>query len=165
VALIIEDGSGVANANSYADLDFIRAYAASRRVELPEDDDVEGFAIDAMDAIEARKYQGVRSYPGLQPLSFPRIGVVTEEGEYAPDAVPTLLKRAQAQLVVYRAAGIDLFPAGNAEPAIKRDKTGPLETEYFEGGGDPSPSIPLADILLEPLERGQGAFTLSTVRV
>ena len=166
MALIVEDGSNVPNANSYADVAFIRAYAEQRRLPLPDNDaDVEAFAINAMDAIESRSYGGRRTY-NPQLLAFPRSGLETEEGEYAPNAIPSRVKKAQAQLVAYRAAGIDLFPSGNAEPAIKVDKVGPLTTEYFDTGGSiGGPAIPLADALLGPLERGQGAFTLSTVRV
>lgn len=166
MALIVEDGSNVPNANSYADLAFIRAYAAQRGFALPDNDaEVERFAINAMDAIEARTYGGRRTY-NPQLLSFPRVGLETEEGTYAANAIPSRVKKAQAQLVAYIAAGIDLFPSGNAEPAIKIDKVGPLTTEFFDTSGSlGGPAIPLADVLLGPLERGQGAFTLSTVRV
>jgi hypothetical protein len=165
MTLIVETGEGVPTANSYVDIDFIRAYAASRRVPLSNDNEIiEGFAIDAMDLIEARKFKGVRTYTD-QPLAFPRSGVITEDGQYATNAIPSILKRAQAALVVYRSQGVSFFATENVEGAVKREKIGPIETEYFDGASSFAPSVPLADVLLEPLERGQGRFSLFTVRV
>jgi hypothetical protein len=155
MTLIVETGEGVPTANSYVDIDFIRAYAASRRVPLSNDNEIiEGFAIDAMDLIEARKFKGVRTYTD-QPL----------DGQYATNAIPSILKRAQAALVVYRSQGVSFFATENVEGAVKREKIGPIETEYFDGASSFAPSVPLADVLLEPLERGQGRFSLFTVRV
>lgn len=163
--LIVETGAGVPNANSYADVAFIREYAGLRRVPISDDNAIiEGYAIDAMDLIESRKFKGVRTYVD-QPLAFPRTGVRTEDGLYASNAIPSILKRAQAALVVYRSQGIEFFGTVSGEGAIKRDKVGPLETEYFEAPSTIGLSIPLADSLLAGLECGQGPFSVFTRRV
>ena len=165
MALIVEDGSGVANANTYADLDFIREYAANRGVELSDDDAVlEPVVFRVMDFIESREFAGRRVF--IDGLAFPREGITIDGVLIPPSVVPLGLKRAEAQLVIdVSITGVDLMPSANAAPMVKREKVGPLETEYFAPDGVGGPEIPLASALLAPFMRGQGAFSFRTVRV
>lgn len=165
MALIVEDGSGVANANTYADLEFIRAFASARGVELSDDDAVlEPVVIRVMDFIESRTFNGLRVF--VDGLSFPRSGIIIDDVAIPANAIPLGLKRAEAQLVIDVAVtGVDLMPSGNATPQVKREKVGPLETEYFASDAIGSPDTALASALLAPFIRGQGAFKFSTVRV
>jgi hypothetical protein len=165
VTLIVEDGTGVANANSYADLDFIRAYAASRGVTLSDDDEVlEPVVINVMDFIETRCFNGVRIY--ADGLSFPRSGIVIDGVTIPSNTIPLTLKRAEAQLTIDVAiSGVTLMPSGVSAPQVKREKVGPIETEFFAADAIGAPDIPLASALLAPLECGQGGFAFRTVRV
>lgn len=165
MALIVEDGSGIANANTYADLEFIREYASLRGVELSDDDAVlEPVVFRVMDFIESRDFGGRRVF--IDGLSFPRAGLAIDGVDIPADAIPLGLKRAEAQLVIdVSITGVDLMPSANAAPMVKREKVGPLETEYFGPDGVGGPEIPLASALLAPFMRGQGAFTFRTVRV
>lgn len=165
MALIVEDGSGVANANTYADLAFIREYAAARGAVLSDDDTVlEPVVIRVMDYIESRCFNGVRIF--VDGLSFPRGGIVVDGVEIPANAIPAGLKRAEAQLVIDVAInGIDLMPSANSAAQVKREKVGPLETEYFAADAIGAPDIPLAAALLAPFMCGQGAFSFKTVRV
>jgi len=74
MALIIEDGTIVAGADSYATLAVLRAYALKRGVTLSAvDADLEVLAIKAMDYIGSfeDKFQSARTDPVNQLLSFP----------------------------------------------------------------------------------------------
>ncbi|WLJ71190.1 hypothetical protein [Sphingomonas phage Birtae] len=165
MALIVEDGSGIANANTYADLDFIRAYATARGVSLSDDDAVlEPVVMNVMDFIESRSFNGTRIY--IDGLSFPRAGIAIDGVSIPANVIPSQLMRAEAQLVIDVAiTGVELLPSGNSEPIVKREKVGPLETEFFAPDAIGAADTPLASALLAPFIRGQGAFTFKTVRV
>lgn len=155
MALVIEDGTGVAEANSYVTEAEIVAYALSRGVVIPADK-AEVNAIKAMDYFFTLCLTGELAYPGVQFTLFPRRGLV--EGDTDPDAVltiPAMVKLAQMQLAMDAFGGVDLTPSRNAEPALKRRKTGPLEREYFEQS-DFTPNLPLASAMLAPFLCGQG---------
>lgn len=164
MALTIEDGSIVANANSYNTVAEIRAYATARGSSLPVDDaDVEVLAIQATDYLESlyKSYQGYRTDPANQNLQWPRTGVVLyDDYEVAPDEIPTLLKNAQAQATV-EAYEQDLLP--NSTQLVKKEKVDVLEVEYMDGSSD-SVSFPKVDALLKPLFNPSAGFSVRTVR-
>lgn len=151
--LVIENGSNVAGANSYATRTEIIAYAALRGVAIADEAATDVLGIKAMDYIERQKYKGVPTYgaPGItQPLQFPR-DEIEYEGEWLDaEAIPPMLKNAQCEASMLISQGIDLEPNRAAEQQIKRDKTGPLETEYFEAAPY-SATTPNLDALLAPL--------------
>lgn len=83
MTLIVENGTNVPNANSYADLTYIRAYALNRGVTLSVvDADVEAMVFKSMDYIEsvASNYQGTKTYTAPtytpQSLQFPRSAIL-----------------------------------------------------------------------------------------
>lgn len=170
MALIVEDGSGVANANSYETLVGIRAYALSRGVTLSATDSVvEAQAHKAMDFLEAQRgrYQGDKTDPA-QALQFPRTGVKVDCVEIAADAIPAVLVQAQCRLIMEQHAGVELTPT-RTEGFIIEDTTGPLTTKYSDkhgGGPGSTPIMPAVEALLSPLYSacGQG-LGLRVVRV
>lgn len=168
MALTVEDGTGVADANSFVTVAEIRAYATARGVELPaEDAAVEGFAVTAWDFITSLEPRmlGVRTNPEQDGV-YPRTGVMMYSAELLPNAIPKTLKQAQSQLAVDASKGVPLFTDDTAEPAVKREKVGPIETEFFDGGGSSSTSggaaLSAAWGYLSPLLRG---LSIRTVRV
>lgn len=142
MALIIEDGSGVANANSFGTVAGLRAFATLRGVNLaPTDGAVEVLLIKAMDWLTAQTYIGEMTYEG-QSVPFPR----TDLDGYADNVIPAEIVTAQYHLALAANKGIDLMPT-QAKAAIKRKKVGPLETEYF-GVGPAIVRVPAVDGLL-----------------
>jgi hypothetical protein len=129
--LIVEDGSGVANANSYVSVAEYRAYATPRGVSLPvSDSEVETQLILAMDYLEVQCWRGIPSYDG-QSLALPRDEVYIGGSLIANDVIPGKIKFAQMQLALQVNNGVDLMPTvvgGSA--SVVREKVGPLETEY-----------------------------------
>lgn len=163
MALAVEDGTGVENADSYASREDFIAFAAKRGVVVPDEDKTDTFAILAMDFLAIQCWQGVLAYPGEQYVNWPRRELIA--GDTAEDAVLEIPHNiVQAQLHLWLAAfnGIELVPARKAEPKLKKRKTGPLEREYFEQS-DFFPDLPMVAALLAPLQCGQG-FRLRTYR-
>jgi hypothetical protein len=158
--LLIEDGTNVVGANSYATRAEIIAYAALRGVTIPDDETADRDAIKAMDYIEIQEFKGEPTYDDPpQPLSFPRSNLQVGEKLLANDEVPIGIKNAQCEAATLISQGVELLAnvtAGNQQ--IKVDKTGPLQTEYFAPGSY-SAQTPRLDALLRPYLVGISALT------
>ena len=166
MALTVEDGSGVVGANSYIDVAAARAYATARGVTLPAADaDVEVLLVKAMDYIESlrNRYQGERTYTSVtNNLAWPRQGVYVDDEIVAHDAIPQLLKYAQAQLAM-DAQTADLMPTGAGREVIRERVEGAVEVEYNPLGiTNIQPVLQKAKALLAPLMM---TSYLRTVRV
>lgn len=181
--LVIEDGTGLANASSYTLASAIRDYATARGITLAPSDAggdalVDQMAIKAMDYIEANRtrFWGWR-FLTTQRLSFPREGVPAEQIGYTSDTVvngyenllvssttyrpvaplPYELVEAQCALVMQIKAGVDLMPTQISGRFIKRQKLGPIEREFSEAVGIYRlPQMPVVDALLGPLLKPRG---------
>ncbi len=162
MALIPEDGSNVADANSFVEAADIVAYAIARGVVITEDQaTING--IKAMDYLYSLCFNGDLVYDD-QIVPWPRKGVVEgDEGDDWVYTIPANIIRAQLQLSLDAFNGIELLPSRPADAQIKREKIGPIETEYF-GPASYAPDIPFAASLLQPF-LCVGSFRLKTYRV
>lgn len=168
MALVIEDGTLVAGANSFVTRSEIIAYAESRGIVIPDEDASDVHAINAMDYMTVQCLRG-KPVNATQLTPFPRMGLVA--GDTAVDyeySIPDNVKRAQMQLALDSFNGIELVASGKPEAVVKRRKVGPIEREFFApgevGGGQANaPQLTLANALLAPWLCGQG-FTLHSMR-
>lgn len=152
MALIVEDGSGVANANSYVSVAEYRAYATPRGVSLPaSDSEVETQLILAMDYLEVQCWRGIATYDD-QSLAMPREQIYISGSLIADDVIPNKIKFAQMQLALQVNNGVDLMPTvvGGASGAVIREKVGPLETEYASSNVGTQPYFKSINALLGP---------------
>lgn len=151
MALIIEDGTIVSDANSYATIAEVRAYATARGVILPvADADVEVMLIKAGDFLNAIDNFRGDAVEFTQSMNWPRNNVIIGLNVVGNDVVPTSIKKAQMQLVCHLADGVDINPITTGNFVIK-EKIGPLETVYSDAlNTDPAPTLPLVDALLAP---------------
>lgn len=167
MALVIEDGSIVAGANSYVSLAEARAYATARNKPLPTDDTaLEALLISAMDYLEAQRarFEGSK-VSSEQELQYPREGVIIDGIELASTVIPSILKQAQIRLAMEANAGVDLMPTRTGG-FVKKEVVGPIETEYSEKVGvSVEPEMSAVEALLAPLfaPRSVGTF-LTTFR-
>lgn len=152
IEVIVEDGTGVADANSYMSIETVRHYAANRGFTLSaENDVVAAQLIRGFDYIETKEceFQGERVYAAT---AFPRSGVVINGVEIADNAIPNLLTSALGHLVIAQNNGIDIMPNFVAGDYIVKEKTGPLETTFADpilvGMG---PKLGAVDAALAPL--------------
>lgn len=166
MALVIEDGTLVAGANSFATRAELIAYAAARGKTLANDATTDGRALQAMDWLWAQDNFCGDLVSSEQTTPFPRKGVVEgdEEEDYVY-SIPGAVKQVQLFLAFEASQGKTLISAIDASPLLKRRKVGPMEREFFgpnEGGGSVLYSSPTVTAMLAGVTCS--GFTLKTVR-
>lgn len=165
MALIVEDGSGVAGANSYVTVAEVRAWAGARGLTLPAGDStVEQLILKAMDLVESfrARFTGSKT-DAAQALQWPRTNASLDGAELEDDVIPAELKSAVFQLTV-EAQSTDLQPTGSGQEVL-REKIDVIETEYAKrGSGSVTPQFNKAMAFLEPLFKS-GGLGIQTLRV
>ena len=127
MALIVEDGTGKSNANSYVSVDDARAWASDRGLVLPTDDaGLSSYLIQATDFIGSyeNQFKGSRTTPATQALSWPRECVDLFGADLPNNVIPQQLIAAQIQAAVAVTAGVVLQPNAQASDYIVREKIG-----------------------------------------
>jgi hypothetical protein len=172
MALVVEDGTGVVGANSYASAEDADAYFADRaNTTWSAADDVTKSAalINATDYIEMKGtllWKGQEEFPDApQGLSFPRVNM----GYGLPDGLPTGVVRATYEYAVrwINSGGTGLVPDPAFDetgrlPTLTTERVGPIiETnQWDETKGSSFVLIrpyPFADAMLQPYMRSGGA--------
>jgi len=132
MALIIEDGTGKADANSYDSLANIQAYLTARgrtaSVISAIDDAVIIQATQNIDNLYRDKFSGYQSSEE-QSLEYPRIGSMRGIWYVDSDEIPQKLKNALAEMCFYQADGVEINPATQTGIKRVREKVDVLETE------------------------------------
>ncbi len=150
MALIIEDGTNVANADSYATAVELAAYATARQLTIPAaQTDREVLLVKAADYLLTFEgdFLGSRTNTD-QTMSFPR-DYITVFGAVLDGTIPDLLKRAQCQ-IAYDAIANDL-QATTSGRVVKKEGVGPLQVEYADGESNPQVVLDKAISILKPL--------------
>lgn len=170
--LIVEDGSGTPDANSYvsyADFtQYLTVYNYKDLLLLTESQLVSAL-LKGKDYVDTFSYKGVKTYSS-QFLQFPRLECFPT-GEQLPlpfDSVPTKVKRAQMAAAIEELKGVELLPTISPSDFVKREKVGPIETEYSDAlkTGMSTPSFYSVDSLLkEYLTTRNSKYSFTTVRV
>lgn len=158
MALIVEDGTGLANAESYLSV----ADATTYHTNMGNSTAWAAVGVTAVQEAMLRRatnYLRSRYYnmwegtavATAQRLDWPRSGVPTRDGygALASNTVPEEVKNACAELAL-KAFSADLMP--DESQAVKREKIGPIEVEYNEYSPS-SPSYVAIDAMLAPLLR------------
>ncbi len=165
IELIVEDGSIVANANSYASIATLRAFADQRGRDLPDDDDqLARMCIVAMDYLEGMEYlfKG-RRVSALQVLSWPRTGVKINCQLQAETLIPKALVNALCQLTIEANSLDGTLSPTQTDYAIKQEVIGPMSTTYavdtINGSKAFKPVYPIVDTFLRPLLNLSGGST------
>lgn len=162
MAFVVEDGTGLPNANSYAAVADADAYFLERAIltwtGTPEQK--ASWLIQATDYIELRfslRFAGEKEFTvdPVQALSFPRVDIEGYTG------VPLCLKRATYEYANRARAGLlapdPAMDATNRSYIGKKTKVGPIETDvqYAQTGAGATAALfrpyPAADQLLRPL--------------
>ena len=167
MAIVVEDGSVVTGANSYASIAEVRAYATERGVTLDADDAVVEVQMHkAMDWLEGYedRFTGER-YTADQELSWPRLYAEVHGFDVAYNAIPSQLIKAQAQLVVDVHNGVELQPTVTDTRVVTEEKVDVITVKYAEGtataGATPGqPELVKAEMMLRPLLRSRGLYTV-----
>lgn len=163
MAIVVEDGTGKADAASFATVAAFKAHCDARGVTYGSDATIEqrlrvGF--DYMIQAYRTRWAGYRSTT-TQAGDWPRYDVPRRDlglsAYYASNVIPAEIVQANILLAVRATPGEDLTP--DETQAIKREKVGPIETEYqdFSSSGV---SYPAVDKLLAPFLANGGAARL-----
>lgn len=175
MALIVEDGTGRADAESYisvADADTYHAARGATAWAGYSTSDKEAAlrrATEYMVQFYRLRWAGYR-YTSTQALDWPRAEVPIVDAPsgygsfsavYATNVVPVAVQRACAELALRSAGGTTLAPDVAAQK--KRTKVGPIETEYADGARQSS-YYQAVEMLLRPLFKTAGGDTITVVR-
>ncbi|MCQ0042383.1 MAG: hypothetical protein NF693_09010 [Bombella sp.] len=162
MAIILEDGSQVTNANGYVSLVEIRDFASMRGIVLSATDSiVETFSFKATDFFEtyANRFKGSK-VSATQALQFPREGVSLDGFSLASNEVPSLVKKCICQLVIELHNGIDIAPTTDGKFLI-REKIDVIENEWQPGSSSGQPNLTLFEAFIAPLlQTSTGGLTV-----
>lgn len=132
--LIVENGSIIANANTYVTIAEYIAYAESLGVTVEDNDASKVQLIKASQYIDSKESQLYGDMvEKTQPLSYPRNNLVDLQNfTWGNDEIPTLVKKCQMSLALDIQAGEDLYNlSASAATGIKRERVeGAVEVEY-----------------------------------
>lgn len=168
MTLVVENGTGLSNANSYASVATANAYATLRGLTAWTGTDAvkESALVRATDYLEAtyrNDWQGNR-VSATQALSWPRANVMVDNFVVDDDIVPIPVINGCIELAI-RALTETLLD--DQTQRVKREKVDVIEIEYADGS-DPAKRFPLVSRMLSPyLFSGSnegGAFTVRVLR-
>lgn len=167
MALIVEDGSRVANSNTYISLADAETYMADRI-----DANWTSAATPEKNAalIEAGMYLNSLNWKGSkvvrdQSMELPRQDFTDGDGfEFTTTMIPAEVPDAQVEGAREHIAGSILLPTVKPDNMIKRKKIDVLEKEFFAGASSGQTSFSKIDSLLSGLltgGRNMGVITRS----
>lgn len=136
--LIIEDGTGVTGANSYASVVNLLDYAAETRKTISSDPS--SLLISAKRYIETLNFIGVKTAK-TNPMQWPRSSAMIDGYYVDNDEIPQILIDLQCEVALSIDAGLN--PMAIKARATKKEKVGEIEVEYMDGANsvDINPSI------------------------
>jgi len=147
MSLTVEDGTGLATADTYLSRADAETYHDERgNTAWASLTDAEK---DAALRYGTTTLDGLYSWTGTlisttQALGWPRSGASDHDGRYiASDAVPTCIQHATCELALLHASSA-LNAHYERGGAIRRERVGPLETEYAPGASV-EPALPVLD--------------------
>ena len=164
IELVVENGTGLTDANSYSALASANSYHIERGntawAAATESDRKESLikATQYLDGRYGLWWIGKRKSAG-QALDWPRRWALFEQsGEYLSDTVPEQVKRATAEAAL-TAITTDLEPDLKRGGGIQRVTVGPI-TEQYASGANPQLQRPRIDGLLIGLVRNASGVRL-----
>lgn len=159
MALAVEDGTGVADAEAYISVTDADAYFSARgnaTWAALDPTAKEQVLRKGADYLESEfRWRGDRA-TSTQALSWPRSGVTMDGVALASDAVPLAIKRANAELAV-RASAADLKADEGAQ--VLSEQVGPIAVTYAPGARQGT-RYAAVDAMLAAYVRGGGAVSV-----
>ncbi len=136
--LIVEDGTGLSNADSYTSLANARVIALAYGYTLPVDDDAANVTLRNgalyVDLQESR-FNGSRLV-NAQALAFPRKDFTNAFGAALTDGeMPVVLGHAQVAAAAEFAKGTDVRASDDGKSVASEAVSGAVSVSYFNTGG------------------------------
>lgn len=164
MALIVEDGTIVTDANTWVTDAEFQAYASMNGVTLPtliSEREVLLFAGVKGVTAKENKLKGCR-VSSTQELPYPRVGSDVNGFAVPATSIHKNVKKSQMELAL-QALNSDIFVSGQTQN-IASEKLGELQVDYFSGGSSAIIRTDSADVFLKPLMKYNGSDN-RTVRV
>ena len=133
MTLVVEDGTGLANADSYITVAQYKAYADGRGYDYSTltDAQIEVKLREGVQFVDTiGRFKGVQLTEG-QALEFPRSGCYDWNGREVT-GVPKRVKDAQAE-ATYKAQSGTLYTDADRGGMIKSESVGPISVTYMDG--------------------------------
>lgn len=162
MALIVEDGSIVANADSYISLDDARALAVKWGLKLPSDNDEAEVALRKA----AVYYIGLKEdlFTGnrvsdSQSLSWPREEATRFGVDLADDSIHPDIQLAQVEAAAVYGSGTEVRPADDGRQVTSESIGGAMSISYKNTSDDNNIAITQSDDLLNPFLSKSATYT------
>ena len=137
MALVVESGVGLADADSFISLEGARAFASKYGITLPADDAAAEVALrQGCQYVELQQkcFSGSR-LTTTQALSWPRTGATNAYGvEYSDGDMPAQLGYAQVYAAAEYAAGTDVRATDDGKSIASEEVSGAVAVSYFDNG-------------------------------
>lgn len=173
MALIVEDGTGVADANSYVSLDDCADYCTEQGLTFPASPSLPAEqaivrATRSLDAQYESKYPGTRTFGRDQSLGWPRHDIDNSStGDLVTDTEGNTIEDEEIPIEIVRAtcelAARELTEAQSTMPDLDRsilsEKAGPVSITFAANAREQT-VFPVVDGILAPLIGGGGAGSL-----
>lgn len=162
MALVVEDGTGLATADSYVSLADASTYAIAKGLTFAITGGDQTTAEQALrrattwiDAVYASQFSGVRKNRRSQALEWPRVGAVDRDYNYvANDAVPIEIVRATVEAAVREKATPGSLNPDITPGKVKRAfRVGEIAVEYAVGSGSVQEQQPVVTVINGILSR------------
>lgn len=166
MALIEEDGTGKSTAESYCTGAFADAYflargnAAWAALTTAAKEAALRRASEYMTGAFSSRWQGVRAFPLVQALDWPRWGVVFEGYYIGTYIVPEIIKRACCELAL-KASTADLQP--DLTQGVISEQVGSIGVTYDKNSPQAT-RYKAIDAMLAPFLKAGGGCSVSLVR-
>ena len=159
MALTVEDGRGLPNADSFISLDYARTRWQSYCYDLSAFNELQQEAAirrATQYLSESFRWKGLRRYDrndshGYQALAWPRYGVYDREGAYIEDdVIPREIMQATAEAAWYELNDVGgLQPSYIAHDRVKMEKAGPVTITYDTSRQDAWGSRPVLLLVMD----------------
>jgi len=170
MAVIVETGAGVENANSYqARADYI-AYALTLGITIADDETADNQLVKAAQYIDSKE-STLKGYKveREQAMGYPRFNLWIDGESWASDEVPLQAVRAQREYALDVNSGVDLFNRPqNPELITKSERVeGAVDVEYAvpDTVAQNTSRTSMGDAYLSALVENAGQGSIPLVRV
>lgn len=140
--MVVENGDGLENANSYVTVEFADNYFSTRGIKSwadVENDVKEQILIKATDFVDNSFQWYGKKKNACQALRFPRVNLRDYEGNAILD-IPTSLKQAVCE-AAFIALNSELFQKANENGDVVSEKIGELSWTYSKNANTKSTTL------------------------
>ncbi|MEA1928235.1 MAG: DnaT-like ssDNA-binding protein [Candidatus Auribacterota bacterium] len=162
--IIVEDGSGIENANSYVDASYVNDYCESMNYTDWDSNDsaeVNGCILRGMKYIETNIFIGVKNQT-INNLEWPRSYAYERNGLlFENDSIPLKVKQAVCEATYQERVSPGALQPNIVAGNMKKEEYGSVSFEYFESQKTQRPIFPSITGMLKGLVQSKNTIIRS----